>query len=479
MSLPRFESRKVPVVAESQLDQEVVKKAGKHGPFCMSENHLFCARGHPSSDEKLQGHWLVKDAQISDFVDLCSAATGTGTLDPLGVKAQVLQEILEKLDFHRRVKDLVPALRGVFACFRAKGNGDSGHTTLHVIFCSPKSPVRELFCALRVRLSADGETVLSTRCLLFDNVVNNHSEDETVALADKECHLDRLMSSLHTDFHYGNPAWHHPLTILLTVIRQCTWSCSVRQETLNKYIISTERLTKTASWTNEPELSPWRSDFMQKIIKVQLYRTNLNIVGDSLDFQIRAWNSVLEWIGAGGTIQSDPPILDSPAALTGLLWNSMTERQKIEVLDDILFERSTTVRMKTQLDSLKDRYEAQSSLLDSLISQNDSQQSAVLSIIALIFAPTSIILSIFSLPFITYASEREWTIRLFIEVIVPSSILPVLVGYLYLMRHAIFTTVDGAVRSAMGFAGYADRGNERAGKLSAENRPKFWEKADS
>lgn len=207
---------------------------------------------------------------------------------------------------------------------------------------------------------------MNTRCLLFDNLPNNHSENEKVVSMNRDGHLDRMLSALGIDSHYGTPAWYHPLTTILALVRECKWSCSVRQETLNDYIISTERATNTAAWTNEPQLSPWRSNFMEKTVKLQLYRTNLSIVTDSLDFLLGVWDSVSEW-GQGNEgikiVRLDRGPSCSSESLAGLLWRTLSQEQRLEALDDLSFERYTTSRMKSQLESLNGRYEAQSGLV--------------------------------------------------------------------------------------------------------------------
>lgn len=207
---------------------------------------------------------------------------------------------------------------------------------------------------------------MNTRCLLFDNLSNNHSENEKIVPMNRDGHLDRILRALEIDSHYGTPAWYHPLTTILALVRECKWSCSVRQETLNDYIISTERATNTATWTNEPQLSPWRSDFMAKTVKLQLYRTNLNIVTDSLEFLLGVWDFVSEWSkGNEGfeIVRRDCGPSCSSESLAGLLWGTLSQEVRIEALDDLSFERFTTSRMKSQLESLRGRYEAQSGLV--------------------------------------------------------------------------------------------------------------------
>lgn len=240
-----------------------------------------------------------------------------------------------------------------------------------IVLCSPKSPIREIFCALRVdiKVSNTSRTITRMCCIVFDNyAVNDVEFRESHGLdSDPKLGLSRLMKALKGESKTQRQPWQHPLTLLSAINKECAWSSARGQKEVNRAILGVELFSGTASWArNPPEESYLTSrTFSNAMRKIGIHRTNLTFIREMMDFQKHVWDG----------LYSGP---STSSVSIGLVdWShpthpmdTMSVDEKISFQDEVNFERNMLVHNRNQLVGVSQRFEFQTNLVSDALSKS-------------------------------------------------------------------------------------------------------------
>ncbi|KAK7729239.1 hypothetical protein SLS53_009303 [Cytospora paraplurivora] len=267
-----------------------------------------------------------------------------------------------------------------------------------IILSTPKSPMREVFCAMRIV-----PELASVTCLLFDA---------------QPADLGRVVGLLRRS--PPGLAWRSPVAFLAMLFKECGRTSELKRQELDDDILGAECQTKSTLW-KEPEKIPgkplarWPNDFYAATSAMHLCHNNMMFVARAVDFEIAVWKHLLLMI-------TKEPLLMWLRASAG-------ESEWVSIQDEIQFEISHTVDRNAQIECLKERIAVQVNLLDNRIAHHESSQTNLIALLALIFAPASLIASIFSTGIVA-TNERSWIA--YVATTVPVTIMTVIAGLSFL-----------------------------------------------
>jgi hypothetical protein len=139
-----------------------------------------------------------------------------------------------------------------------------------VIFSAPKSPVRELFCAMRINLATG-----STTCLLFDNELEN---------------LLNLLPKLKESFN-PRPIWQNPIALLVLLARECGRTSEIKRQQRDNEILSAEAKSESTLWRDPSKLPNEVPDnFYDRIKALHVCDNTLTFIDHAVAFEIDVWN---------------------------------------------------------------------------------------------------------------------------------------------------------------------------------------------
>jgi hypothetical protein len=139
-----------------------------------------------------------------------------------------------------------------------------------IIFSAPKSPVRELFCAMRINLAT-----ASTTCLLFDNELEN---------------LLRLLPKLEGNFQH-KPIWQNPIAVLVLLAREFGLTSEIKRQERDDEILSAEAKSESTLWTDPSKIPNEVPDnFYDRIKALHVCSNTLTFIDHAVAFEIDVWN---------------------------------------------------------------------------------------------------------------------------------------------------------------------------------------------
>lgn len=204
------------------------------------------------------------------------------------------------------------------------------HNLLVILLSTPKSPIRELFCTIRIV-----PDLSSVTCVLFDA---------------KPDDLTDLAGCLR-DSPPGLIAGQSPIAFLAMLVRECGRTSELKRHDLDANILGTEVHTRSTLW-NSLEIEPgrylktgWSNDFYEATNALHLCHNELLFVARAVDFEVDVWHFLRSISGEEQLI----PWLKATA----------NESEWTAVLDGIQFEITYTLDRKAQIGCLKDRIAVQ------------------------------------------------------------------------------------------------------------------------
>ncbi|KAI8716399.1 hypothetical protein NCS52_00933500 [Fusarium sp. LHS14.1] len=316
---------------------------------------------------------------------------GNGTLHPLSLDRDLFDDIMKAFKFPDRVKEVICSVHGVFSRFVEYDRG--APRSLLFLFSTPKSPVREIVCAMRI----DSE-LASVTCLLLD------------ARLDDLRHTVGVINSSTAGL-----AWRDPVGFLAILLKESGSSSEMQRKCLDNDILNAEIRTKSTQWRHNANKSP--NDFYEATSKLNLCHNNLVFVGRAADSDIDNWRFLRR--------------MADDENLRPWLRGFTDEGEWVGVLDSIDFETEHAVSRRAQIGCLKERIEVQISLISNLIAHQETSQTNLIAILALIFAPASLIAGIFSAGIFT-TNDRSWIV--YVASTVPITVLTVVAGVGFLKQ---------------------------------------------
>lgn len=381
---------------------------------------LYCLSTCGNNAESPQGQWhnrdgtlkflqtipkrvLTKDLSAKEVSSnpqalVFIAGTGNGTLLGLSLDKILFQNIIQTFEFPDKVEKTIKSIHGVFARFIEHRDDKK---SLLILFSSPKTPVREIFCAIRICLVSS-----RTTCLLFDATPDD---------------LNRIIKAVDGSGSASKLVKQNPLALIVTILNECGFTSELKREDLDEYVLGAEIQTRASSWEDPGEkLVRWPHDFYSVMSILHLCQNNLMFVNHAVEFEVAAWeffqqlsvkDEVRQWLKANtgdGTWQA--------------------------IRDDIDYELAHATSRKAQIGCLRERVGVQISLIDNMVAHQETSQTSLIAILALVFAPASLISSIFSAG-IFHTSDRSWVP--FISSTLPITLLTVAIGMVFLERQLV------------------------------------------
>ncbi|KUI73521.1 hypothetical protein VM1G_08833 [Cytospora mali] len=200
-----------------------------------------------------------------------------------------------------------------------------------VLLFTPKSPMREVSCAMRIVPETSSVT-----CLL--------SDAQFVDLA-------RVVGLLRSS--PPSLAWKSPLTSLAflnMLTKECGLTSELKRQDLDKVTLNAEVQPNSTLWSDP---------------KIELEKPPG------------------KW--------SNNPMLGLKRCTLPWLRAASGEGDWVALLDDLQFELTHTVNRKAQIECLKDRISVQINLIDNMIAHQENSQANLIAILALFLAPASLI----------------------------------------------------------------------------------------
>ncbi|KAH7327970.1 hypothetical protein B0I35DRAFT_416227 [Stachybotrys elegans] len=250
---------------------------------------------------------------------------GNATLHRLSLDNDLLDEILLAFRLPSQAKDALSSIHGVYGRFISpEDNGDS----ITFILSTPKSPVREIFCAVRVCRKPG-----AVLCLLFDAF---RPDAEYVASRIRGLGQSTTVKT--------------PLTLLSTVLKACGETSEEERRIADNEILGAEVLTKSTLW-NDPNTTVIRQprDFDEAIGALHLSHNMLLFINHSIKFETDAWRFLRRLY----TDESTPSWLK----------DRTTPHDRQAALDEVDFEITHTVSRSAQVACLVDRVGVQTNLV--------------------------------------------------------------------------------------------------------------------
>ncbi|KAH7140861.1 hypothetical protein EDB81DRAFT_885565 [Dactylonectria macrodidyma] len=327
------------------------------------------------------------------------AGTGNGTLLGLSLDKSLFETIIQSLEFPDKVEKTITSIHGVFSRF-IEYHSD-GKKTLLILFSSPKTPVREIFCAIRVDLELS-----VTTCLLFDATARD---------------LNRVIKTLNGLGPTSKLVRRNPLALIVMILVECGATSESKRSDLDKYILGAEVQTRASSWEDPNKtLVRWPHNFYSVMSVLHLCQNNLMFVNHAVEFEVAAWEFFQR-------ISSEGDVGQLLKAKTGDgAWQT--------IRDDIDYELAHTNSRKAQIGCLRERVGVQISMIDNMVAHQETSQTSLIAILALVFAPASLIASIFSAG-IFPTSEKSWVP--FISSTLPITLVTVAIGVVFLERQLV------------------------------------------
>ncbi|OKL56761.1 hypothetical protein UA08_07901 [Talaromyces atroroseus] len=395
---------------------------GKTELFCYASNMLSA----DDNTKKLRGR-----VEILDFLQEQSKSTsaftlvagyGNGTLHPLSLDQDLFTVILKTFNLPEKVHEVIYSIHGVFARFVESDDGDGdGPKSLLILLSTPKAPVREVFCTMRITPALNTVT-----CLLFDAQLTD---------------LGRIIESVH-NINRDNPArlsaWKTAFQFLLFLARELGHTSESKRHALDRSILGAEVQTKSTPWDDPSRaLVRWPNDIHEATSVLHLCHNNLLFVARAVEFEIDLWRWLRRLV-VGGDSKNEALLWLRGSDVRAGVWTAL--------IDSIDFEMVHTMNKKTQIDCLKERIGVQINLINNLIAHQESSQTNLIAIVALVFAPASLIASIFSAG-IFATDHRSWIA--YVALTVPITILTVLTGVSFLeqqkLKHCLSFDVSSLI----------------------------------
>ncbi|KAH6976425.1 hypothetical protein BKA56DRAFT_589617 [Ilyonectria sp. MPI-CAGE-AT-0026] len=347
-----------------------------------------------ASTKNLSAKEVSSDPQSLVFI----AGTGNGTLLGLSLDKILFQNIIQTFEFPDKVERTIKSIHGVFARFIEHRDDKK---SLLILFSSPKTPVREIFCAIRICLVSS-----RTTCLLFDATPDD---------------LSRIIKAVDGLGSGSKLVKQNPLALIVTILNECGFTSELKREDLDKDVLGAEVQTRASSWEDPGKtLVRWPHDFYSVMSILHLCQNNLMFVNHAVEFEVAAWeffqqmsrkDEVREWLKANTSDGS---------------WQA--------IRDDIDYELAHAISRKAQIGCLRERVGVQISLIDNMVAHQETSQTSLIAILALVFAPASLIASIFSAG-IFPTSDRSWVP--FISSTLPITLVTVAIGMVFLERQLV------------------------------------------
>lgn len=378
---------------------------------------LFCYRATSKAEARYQfGQWCNRDGALEFLEKLPRSSTGkrerklfsspsftligasgNGIVQPLSLDRNLFERVVTVFQLPDRVRQVIGSIYGVFARF-IEYDSDA-QPSLLILLSTPKSPLRELFCAMRIV-----PDLSSVTCVLFDANLTD---------------LTYL-----ADFLRGSPpgliAGQSPIAFLAMLVRECGRTSELKRHDLDENILGTEIHTMSTMW-NSPEIlrgrylkSGWSNNFYEMTNALHLCHNELMFVARAVDFEADIWKFLRS--------------ITEEEQLSPWLRATAKHTEWIAVLDGIQFEITYTLDRKAQIGCLKDRIAVQIDRIDNMIAHQENTQTVVIAILALIFAPASLVASIFSAG-IFPTSDSLWVA--YLASTLPVTIVTILVGLKY------------------------------------------------
>lgn len=141
---------------------------------------------------------------------------------------------------------------------------------LVILFSSPKTPVREIFCAIRICLVSS-----RTTCLLFDATPDD---------------LNRIIKAVDGSESESKLVKQNPLALIVTILNECGFTSELKREELDKDVLGAEVQTRASSWEDpDKTLVRWPHDFYSAMSILHLCQNNLMFVNHAVEFEVAAW----------------------------------------------------------------------------------------------------------------------------------------------------------------------------------------------
>ena len=268
------------------------------------------------------------------------------------------------------------------------------------LMSTPKSPICEIFCALRAEYREDEDrnlTLFSIRCLVFENLSKNEEERYLFSRRTDKPELgpgidrDRFVAGLNETFG-GLMPWRSPITLLAALIRASCDSTERWERAIGESLLQAERLTGsttfdrgtglgggvgsehlapklTSATGKQPAfLAPWRVDVTKIIQAMQRGRTNLTYFANHVTIEEAMLTELLEMTncqiasaGNGSRVASA-----SPSGPTSFM---MADDRRLASQEIGFLKRIVTYR-KENIGGMKDRYEAQSDFVSQSLARS-------------------------------------------------------------------------------------------------------------
>ncbi|KAH7139662.1 hypothetical protein B0J13DRAFT_558313 [Dactylonectria estremocensis] len=349
------------------------------------------------------------------------AGTGNGTLLGLSLDKGLFETIIQSLEFPDKVERTIKSIHGVFARFIE--HHDDGKRSLRayqistrsklrkpdlmpavfsvILLSSPKTPVREIFCAIRVDLVSS-----VTTCLLFDATAKD---------------LSRVIKKLNSSGPAFKLVRQNPLAFVVMILMECGVTSESKRSDLDQYILGAEVQTRASSWEDPGQkLVRWPHNFYSVMSVLHLCQNNLMFVNHAVEFEVSAWEFFQR-------LASEEDVRQLLKAKTGDgAWQA--------IRDDIDYELAHTNSRKAQIGCLRERVGVQISMIDNMVAHQETSQTSLIAILALVFAPASLIASIFSAG-IFPTSDKSWVP--FISSTLPITLVTVAIGVIFLERQLV------------------------------------------
>ncbi|EEU43373.1 uncharacterized protein NECHADRAFT_82594 [Fusarium vanettenii 77-13-4] len=174
---------------------------------------------------------------------------GNGTLHPLSLDRDLFEDIMKAFKLPNRVKEVICSVHGVFSRFVEYDRG--APRSLSILFSTPKSPVREIVCAIRI----DRE-LASVTCLLLDDRLDD---------------LHRTIGAVNSSM--AGLAWRDPVAFLAILLKESGSSSELQRKCLDDDILDAEIKTSSTQWRTNTNNTP--NDFYEATNKLNLCHNNL------------------------------------------------------------------------------------------------------------------------------------------------------------------------------------------------------------
>ncbi|KAK7427293.1 hypothetical protein QQZ08_006230 [Neonectria magnoliae] len=348
----------------------------------------------------------VKESSSKPQSLILIAGRGNGTLLGLSLDRSLFDLIMQSLDFPTRVEQTMKSIHGVFARFIE--HRSHGRKSLLIFFSTPKSPVREIFCVMRICLTSS-----STTCLFFDGSGDN---------------LKRVIKRVTDSGPASKLIRQNPLALMVMILLECGYTSEAERQYQDNFILQAEVQTRASSWKGtgkSEDLSRKKNvrspaDFYSVMSVLHLCQNNLMFVGHAIEFEADAWEFFRRLSNEGEEQK----------------WFKLgsSDRQWQATRDEIDFELVHTKSRKAQIRCLKERVGVQIALINNMIAHQETSQTSLIAVLALVFAPASLIASIFGAD-IFPTDGRSWVP--FVASTFPTTLATLAIGLFFLDQQLV------------------------------------------